>query len=80
MSMPISETMTCALRFLIPGIDMINSTAVRGPATGLYGVVDGGAALALDDVSFGVGFLDDEQFFVKCINDGGSNQRGVKDA
>ena len=32
MSMPISETMTCAPRFLIPGIDMINSTAVRkGP-------------------------------------------------
>src|SRR5215831_2450958 len=32
MSMPISETMTCALRFLMPGIDMINSTAARkGP-------------------------------------------------
>jgi hypothetical protein len=29
MSMPISETMTCALRFLTLGIDMINSTAVR---------------------------------------------------
>ena len=32
MSMPTSETMTCALRSLMPGIDMINSTAVRkGP-------------------------------------------------
>ena len=32
MSMPTSETMTCALRSLMPGIDMISSTAVRkGP-------------------------------------------------
>jgi hypothetical protein len=28
-SMPISETITCALKFMMPGIDMINSTAVR---------------------------------------------------
>ncbi len=32
MSMPISETMTWAPRFLMPGVDTINSTAVRkGP-------------------------------------------------
>ena len=32
MSMPISETMTLAPRFLMPGIDIISSTAVRkGP-------------------------------------------------
>jgi hypothetical protein len=29
MSTQISETMTCVLRFLMPGIDMINSTVVR---------------------------------------------------
>jgi hypothetical protein len=28
-SVPISETMTWALKFVMPGIDTINSTAVR---------------------------------------------------
>ncbi len=47
MSIPISETMTLALRLLMPGIDAINSTAMRKRArpTSTYASHEGAAIM-----------------------------------